>query len=82
METVVTFLNGAKTFYLATIDVDGNQPRVRPMGFVMSYKGRLYMATSSTKDMYRQMRLNPKIEISATGADGQVDEGCRQSRLR
>jgi uncharacterized pyridoxamine 5'-phosphate oxidase family protein len=40
------------------------------MGFVMSYKGRLYMGTSNTKDMYRQMRLNPKIEISAFGADG------------
>jgi uncharacterized pyridoxamine 5'-phosphate oxidase family protein len=61
-------LNDAKPFYLATID--GDQSRVRPMGFVMSYKGRLYMATNNTKDMYRQMRLNPKIEISATGADG------------
>ncbi|MDR2601466.1 MAG: pyridoxamine 5'-phosphate oxidase family protein [Spirochaetaceae bacterium] len=68
METVVKFLKDAKTFYLATID--GDQPRVRPLSFVMSHKGRLYMATSNTKDMYRQMSHNPKIEISAFGADG------------
>jgi uncharacterized pyridoxamine 5'-phosphate oxidase family protein len=61
METVVQFLKDAKTFYLATID--GDQPRVRPMGFVMSHNGRLYMATSNTKDMYKQMSRNPKIEI-------------------
>jgi uncharacterized pyridoxamine 5'-phosphate oxidase family protein len=68
MDTVVKFLNDAKTFYLATID--GDQPRVRPMGFVMSYKGKLYMGTNNTKDMYKQMKANPKIEISAFGPDG------------
>jgi uncharacterized pyridoxamine 5'-phosphate oxidase family protein len=65
METVVKFLNDAKTFYLAT--VEGDQPRVRPMGFVMAHQGRLYLCTNNTKDMYRQIKANPKIEICAFG---------------
>jgi uncharacterized pyridoxamine 5'-phosphate oxidase family protein len=68
METVVKYLADAKTFYLATID--GDQPRVRPMGFVMSHKGRIYMGTNNTKDMYKQMKANPKVEITAFGPDG------------
>ncbi|MDR1412227.1 MAG: pyridoxamine 5'-phosphate oxidase family protein [Spirochaetaceae bacterium] len=74
METVVKFLTDAKTFYLAT--ADGDQPRVRPMGFVMSYKGRLYMGTNNTKDMYRQMQGNPRIEICAFGPDGRWIRAC------
>ncbi|MDR3336832.1 MAG: pyridoxamine 5'-phosphate oxidase family protein [Treponema sp.] len=68
MDEVVKFLTDAQTFYLAT--VEGDQPRVRPMGFVMNYKGRLYMGTNNTKDMYKQMKAHPKIEISAFGPEG------------
>jgi uncharacterized pyridoxamine 5'-phosphate oxidase family protein len=68
MEEIIKFLNAAQTFYLAT--VEGDQPRVRPMGFVMNYKNRLYMGTSNTKDMYRQIQANPKIEICTFGPDG------------
>ncbi|MDR2785769.1 MAG: pyridoxamine 5'-phosphate oxidase family protein [Treponema sp.] len=68
MDTVIKFLKDANSFYLAT--VDGDQPRVRPMGFVMNHKGRLYMCTNNTKDVYRQIKANPKIEICAFGPDG------------
>jgi uncharacterized pyridoxamine 5'-phosphate oxidase family protein len=74
MDTVIDFLNDAKTFYLAT--VDGDQPRVRPMGFVMRHKDRLYMGTNNTKDMYRQMKANPKIEICTFGSDGRWIRVC------
>ena len=39
------------------------------MGFVMNYKDRLYFSTNNTKEMYKQMQANPKVEICASGAD-------------
>jgi uncharacterized pyridoxamine 5'-phosphate oxidase family protein len=74
MDTVIKFLGEAKPFYLAT--VDGDQPRVRPMGFVMNHKGRIYMCTNNTKDVYKQMKANPKIEICAFGPENKWIRVC------
>jgi uncharacterized pyridoxamine 5'-phosphate oxidase family protein len=68
MKEVFDFLKESKTFYLAT--VEGDQPRVRPMGFIMLYQDRIYFSTDNTKPMYRQMSANPKIEICALGPGG------------
>jgi len=68
MEEVLKFLQDARTFYLATVEKE--QPRVRPMGFVMIYEGKLSFTTNNKKDMYRQMKANPKIEICACTSDG------------
>jgi uncharacterized pyridoxamine 5'-phosphate oxidase family protein len=68
MQEVFNFLKESKTFYLAT--VEGDQPRVRPMGFVMLCQDRIYFSTDNTKPMYRQMSANPKIEICALGPGG------------
>lgn len=64
MKTVLKFLTDCKTFYLAT--VEGDQPRVRPFGAVCEYEGRLYLCTNNQKPVYRQMKQNPKVEISGT----------------
>jgi uncharacterized pyridoxamine 5'-phosphate oxidase family protein len=42
MKEVLKFLEDNRPFYLATID--GVQARVRPMGFVMEFEGRLLFA--------------------------------------
>jgi uncharacterized pyridoxamine 5'-phosphate oxidase family protein len=70
MKEVIKFLQDNKVFFLATID--GDQARVRPMGFVMEYQGKLTLCTNNKKPMYQQIKANPKIEISATSADGQT----------
>ena len=44
--------------------VDGDQPRVRPFGAVCEFEGKFYLVTNNTKDVYKQMLANPKIEIS------------------
>ena len=62
MKEVLEFLQKAGTFYVAT--VDGDQPRVRPFGAVCEFEGKLYLVTNNTKDVYKQMLANPKIEIS------------------
>ena len=40
------------------------------MGFVMIYEGKLSFSTNNKKDMYKQMKANPKIEICASTPDG------------
>lgn len=62
----IEFLKNAKVFYAAT--VDGDQPRVRPIGFVMEYNGQLAFYTDTRKNMCKQMKANPKMEICAIDA--------------
>ncbi|MGB4658382.1 MAG: pyridoxamine 5'-phosphate oxidase family protein [Mobilitalea sp.] len=68
MNKVGEYLKNVGTFYLAT--VEGNQPRVRPFGAVAEYNGKTYLCTNNTKNCFKQMQINPKIEISACNTDG------------
>ncbi len=67
MEEVFEFLNKCGTFYLAT--EEGNQPRVRPFGAVNIFEGKLYIQTGKSKNVSKQMQINPNVEISGM-ADG------------
>ena len=68
MSSAIEFLKANQVFHLAT--VDGAEARVRPFGFVMNRNGKLYMCTSKAKDVCKQMKNNPGIEISAMGPEG------------
>ena len=70
MKEVLDFLNQAGVYYLAT--VEGDQPRVRPIGFVMEYDGKLMFSTSNQKAMYRQLIANPKVEIACYDGAGKT----------
>ncbi|MGD1119761.1 MAG: pyridoxamine 5'-phosphate oxidase family protein [Dehalococcoidales bacterium] len=63
MKEVFEFLKKCGTYYLAT--VDGDQPRVRPFGTVNIFENKLYIQTGKSKDVSKQMKKNPKIEICA-----------------
>jgi uncharacterized pyridoxamine 5'-phosphate oxidase family protein len=65
---VYEFINANKPFYLATVKDLG--PKVRPMGFVMEYHGKIIFAVGAHKQVYRQMVDNPLVEIATTGKDG------------
>ena len=62
MEEILKYLRECQTFYIATMD--GDQPRVRPFGAVAEFEGRLYFITNNQKNVFKQMSMNPKIEIS------------------
>lgn len=47
MDEVLKFLTDNPTFYLATIE--GNEPKVRPFGFIMKHEGKLYFCTGNQK---------------------------------
>ena len=68
MQTIYQFMKDCQTFYLATMD--GDQPRVRPFGAVNIYDEKLYICANNQKLVSKQMKANPKIEISTTAEDG------------
>lgn len=62
MEEVYEFLKKCGTFYIAT--EEGNKPRVRPFGVVNIFEGKLYIQTGKSKNVSKQMQINPNVEIS------------------
>ncbi len=67
MEEVYEFLKKCGTYYIATID--GDQPRVRPFATVLIFENKLYVQTGRVKNVSKQIRKNPKIEICAVDGD-------------
>lgn len=62
MQEVYDFIKQAQTYYLAT--ADGDQPRVRPFGTIDIFEDKLYIQTGKSKDVYKQIVANPKVELS------------------
>ncbi|MCD7845654.1 MAG: pyridoxamine 5'-phosphate oxidase family protein [Oscillospiraceae bacterium] len=54
-------------FFLAT--VEQGEPRVRPLGLILEYEGRLYLGLGSQKAGYRQLLEQPALELSAVDAN-------------
>ncbi|MDR1159523.1 MAG: pyridoxamine 5'-phosphate oxidase family protein [Syntrophomonadaceae bacterium] len=63
MQEVCAFLKNCQTYYLAT--TEGDQPRVRPFGTINIFEDKLYIQTGKSKQVSKQIKTNPKIEICA-----------------
>lgn len=63
MNKATELLQQAKTFFIAT--VEGDQPRVRPFGAVAEFDGKTYICMNNTKEVFKQIMANPKVEITA-----------------
>ena len=68
MSKINDYLTETGVFFLAT--VDGDQPRLRPLGMHMEMDGKVLFGVGDFKDVYRQMVANPKVEIVACKPDG------------
>lgn len=68
MSKVNDFLTEAGIFFLAT--VDGECPKVRPLGAHMEMDGKVIFGVGDFKDVYKQMVKNPNVEIVACKQDG------------
>lgn len=67
MKRVEKFLKDADVYYLVTMESD--QPRVRPFGTAHIFEGKLYIQTGKVKEVYKQLKENPKAEICACMKD-------------
>ena len=64
MKEVLEYLKKCKTYFLATVEDD--QPHVRPFGVAEEFEGKIYIQTGKVKNVSKQLKNNPKIEICAT----------------
>ncbi len=68
MSKINDFLNEAGVFFLAT--VDGDKPRLRPLGAHMEMDGKEIFGIGDFKAVYKQMVANANVEIVACKQDG------------
>ena len=75
MKEVYEFLKKCNTYYLATVEADG-QPRVRPFGTIDLFEDKLYIQTGKVKDVSKQIAVNPKVEICAFDGEKWLRVAC------
>jgi uncharacterized pyridoxamine 5'-phosphate oxidase family protein len=63
IEKVNDIITKAEVFYLST--VDGDKPKVRPLGFHLLVEDKIYFGVGTYKEVYKQMEANPNVEIAA-----------------
>ena len=63
------FLTEAGVFFLAT--VDGDQPKLRPLGAHLEMDGKVIFSVGDFKDVYAQLKANPLVEIAACKPNGE-----------
>lgn len=61
LKRVNEFLNETRVFFLST--TYGDQPKTRPLNFHFVIDGKLCFLTGNKKDVYKQLMVNPKIQI-------------------
>ena len=63
IQKIDDLITRAEVFYLAT--VNGDKPKVRPLGFHLLYEDKIYFGVGTFKEVYKQMQENPNVEIAA-----------------
>ena len=71
----IKFANETPVCYLAT--VEGDQPRVRALGFWFANESGFYFQIGSMRDMYGQLHVNPKVEVCFWQPDKAVGKMMR-----
>ncbi len=66
MNEIVDFLNKSDVQYLASIGLDG-KPKVRPFQFMFEDDRKLWFCTSNKKEIYKELKKQPFIELCASG---------------
>ncbi len=68
MNRIDGLLSASKVFFLAT--VDGDQPKLRPIGAHHVVDGKVWFGVGEFKNVYRQLAANPKCELVALQPEG------------
>ena len=71
----IQFANENPLCFLATIE--GNQPRVRALGFWFADETGFYLQTGEVKEVYRQLKKNPKTELCFYHHEGTIGKMLR-----
>jgi pyridoxamine 5'-phosphate oxidase len=77
LQDCIKFVTENKLCFLAT--AEGNQPRVRAMGFWFADDSGFYFQTGDMKSLYHQLKANPKIEVCFYKHEGIIGTTLRVS---
>ena len=64
VEKTARILGAMSPFYVLT--TEGDQPKGRPNSYFILRGERIYFATGTFKNYYRQLQENPKVEVLAS----------------
>ncbi|MBN2788092.1 MAG: pyridoxamine 5'-phosphate oxidase family protein [Paludibacteraceae bacterium] len=70
LQDCIKFANENPTCYLAT--AEGDQPRVRALGFWYADESGFYFQTAEIKEFPNQLRINPKTEVCFYHHEGMI----------
>lgn len=68
MKKVAEFLQKNPVQYLATVGRDG-KAKCRPFMFSLEKDGKLWFCTNNRKEVYKDMQVNPEVEISVSSPE-------------
>lgn len=68
MNEVIKLLEENPVQYFATIGLDG-KPKVRPFQFMLQEDSKFYFCTSNQKEVFREIKQFPDIELSVSTPD-------------
>ena len=68
MNRVVEALKAHSPFFVATIE--GDCPHVRPFSSVTEFEGGLYLCCNNQKEVYKQLKKNPRLALCGLGKEG------------
>jgi pyridoxamine 5'-phosphate oxidase len=71
----IQFANANPLCFLAT--AEGDQPRVRALGFWFADETGFYLQTGEVKEFYRQLKKNPKTELCFYRHEGAIGKMLR-----
>jgi uncharacterized pyridoxamine 5'-phosphate oxidase family protein len=71
----VRFANENRVTFIGTMD--GDQPRVRAFGMWFADQSGFYYQTGTTKDVYKQLVKNPKVELCFCSPPGPAMKSMR-----
>jgi uncharacterized pyridoxamine 5'-phosphate oxidase family protein len=66
MSAASDFLKASQVQYFSTLGLDG-KPKVRPFQFQFEEGGKHWFCTSNKKEVYRELRAHPEVEVCAMG---------------
>ena len=67
MNEVIEFLKENPVQYFATVGLD-NKTKVRPFQFMIEDGGKLYFCTNNEKDVFKQIKNNPYVEVCVSNS--------------
>ena len=74
LNEILKFVNDNPISFFATLD--GDQPKVRALQLFSADKTGLYYSIDASKDVYKQLKVNSKVEVCFFDPKSKAETWC------